>query len=385
MRIQLIPPNEDLRLHDLYSYDILDSEEEEDFNNLLEVATHICQCPIAAITFIDEDRQWIKSGKNINFKTTKREDGICAHTILGKNVMIVNDTSLDERFVKNPFVDCENGIRFYAGAPIVSGNGYNLGTVCVIDNQPRELDPEQIKILSILSGHVSKLLDLRLKNKVLKQRSEEYIQMEKLLLQKTMKDHEVERSFISTELHENIAQSLAATRFYLDLAEGSDESKDEWIRKSKANLHDLIDQVSNLSKAILPTTMKTFELKDILQTLLDQFSDQTQIKTTLYYEGHDDFNPETSITIYRIVEEQLKNVKQHSKATQVTVIMNVFQNASICIRDNGVGIDLKSFQKGTGFNQILSRIDGLNGTMDIGGYIGRGSELTAVIPLNGRE
>ena len=128
----------------------MDSDAEHEFDDLLEVAAHIYGCPIAAITFIDNNRQWLKSKIGIDTKESPREVSFCSHIILENKVLVVQDAKEDERFCDNPVVTSGVRIRFYAGAPIISKAGYRLGAVCVIDNQPRELAKEQTRMLRII-------------------------------------------------------------------------------------------------------------------------------------------------------------------------------------------------------------------------------------------
>ena len=133
MKIAPLPIDEESRIKDLQSYSILDSEKEKDYDELVELASQICDCPIALITFVDKERQWFKAGKQMEEKETIRDIAFCSHTILQNEVMIVTDARSDERFFDNPLVTGELQIGFYAGAPIISSAGHKLGAVCVID------------------------------------------------------------------------------------------------------------------------------------------------------------------------------------------------------------------------------------------------------------
>lgn len=383
MRIASLPLNEDLRLQDLYTYDILDSEAEREFDDLLEVAAQIYGCPIAAITFIDKDRQFIKAHKGLgdHMTETPRDIAFCAHTILQNEVMLVPDATQDSRFCENPLVTDGLYVRFYAGAPIVSNAGYKLGSICVIDRQPRELKEEETKMLTILSQQVSKLLELRLKNKLLKKRAEEQLKLEKQLLHKVLLEQENSALQISTALHENIAQGLAATRFYLELAGEDSLAKDELIHKSRSNVEQLVQQVRELSQAITPTTLREFCLEELLQNLLSHYYNKTATDTTLIYQGARQLPSAVAMAVYRIVEEQLKNIQQHAGATTVDINLLVSKCVHLCIKDDGVGVDLKLFQKGIGIQKILSRVENLNGDMDFSGAPGGGCQLVITIPL----
>jgi GAF domain-containing protein len=135
MKEAAILQDEDLRLKELQSYNILDTEGERDFDQLVELATLICQSEISLVTLIDKDRQWFKARKGLSIHETPRQVSFCAHTILQDEVFVVHDAAEDERFWDNPLVTDAPHIRFYAGAPIVSESGFNLGTVCVIDKR----------------------------------------------------------------------------------------------------------------------------------------------------------------------------------------------------------------------------------------------------------
>lgn len=169
------PPivDESSRLADLVSYGILDSAPEQSYDDLTQLAAAICRTPISLITLLDDRRQWFKSRLGLDVPETPREQAFCAHAIRERTPMIVPDALRDSRFVDNPLVTGSPGIRFYAGAPICSSNGFNLGTICVIDVRPRHLDPSQIAALQVLSAQVSRLLDLRRMVRDLEVRSHE--------------------------------------------------------------------------------------------------------------------------------------------------------------------------------------------------------------------
>lgn len=168
MKISSMPENEQERLEAIESYHILDTENEQDFDDIIELASQVCDTPIALITLIDQNRQWFKSKTGLDIKETHRNLSFCAHAIHMNDVMIVSDTSQDERFFDNPLVTSEPYIRFYAGMPLITGKGYKLGTLAVIDRKPRELSDQQLKALRILGKQVVNLLDLRIRNLELK-------------------------------------------------------------------------------------------------------------------------------------------------------------------------------------------------------------------------
>lgn len=156
-----LPDDEAARLDAVGRYKILDTAPEEAFNEVVQSAARICQTPTALITFIDRDRQWIKARVGSDLSEIKRGVSLCAHTILQPDVLVVPDMRSDLRFADNPLVVAEPYARFYAGAPLITPEGYALGTLCVIDDAPRTITPEQREMLLALGRQVISQLQLR--------------------------------------------------------------------------------------------------------------------------------------------------------------------------------------------------------------------------------
>jgi signal transduction histidine kinase len=160
--MKLLAEHEIARLEVLRQYQILDTVCEAAFDDLTLLAAQICKTPVALISLIDECRQWFKSKVGLDAESISREIGFCSHTILQPNeLFIVPDTLLNQQFANNPLVTCDPYIRFYAGVPLVTPDGYALGTLCVIDRVPRNLSPEQQNSLRILSRQVMSQFELR--------------------------------------------------------------------------------------------------------------------------------------------------------------------------------------------------------------------------------
>jgi GAF domain-containing protein len=156
-----IPADEEERLRELDRLGVLGSDSDVHMDRLVELASLTFAVPMAAISLVTSDRQWFLAQRGLPVKETPREVAFCAHAIMANAVMVVPNALEDERFRTNPLVTAEPQIRFYAGAPLRSENGHNLGTLCVIDRRPLEPNPHQLRQLALLSDLVMRELELR--------------------------------------------------------------------------------------------------------------------------------------------------------------------------------------------------------------------------------
>jgi GAF domain-containing protein len=155
------PADEVARLMALDDYDVLDTEPESGFDDLTAIAAQVCQTPIALVSLVDAHRQWFKSRHGLDATETPREVAFCAHAILESGPFIVPEARLDPRFDDNPLSIGAPHVQFYAGAPLRTACGRALGTLCVIDHQPRQLSAEQLDSLRRLGRQVMSQLELR--------------------------------------------------------------------------------------------------------------------------------------------------------------------------------------------------------------------------------
>lgn len=149
------------RAEALESYRILDTPRERDFDELAEIASEVCEAPIAVVNLVSTNRQWFKAEVGLGVRETPFETSFCGHAILAADFMMVPDATKDARFNCNPLVTGEPKLRFYAGALIKTAEGLPLGTMCVLDYRPRELDAHQMRVLRLLARQAMTLIELR--------------------------------------------------------------------------------------------------------------------------------------------------------------------------------------------------------------------------------
>ncbi len=200
-----MPDDEPARLAALHDAQVLDTPPEDDFDDIALLASEICGTPMGLLSFVDTDRQWVKAKVGIELEQTHRDVAFCAHAVTGKELLEVPDTAVDPRFAENPLVFGEQNFRFYAGAPVLLDGTHTVGTVCVIDKEPRELTTGQRRALRSLARHASVQLELRRYARRAGEVADRLRQLDR------MKD-----SFLSNVSHE-LRTPLSSIRGYLEM------------------------------------------------------------------------------------------------------------------------------------------------------------------------
>lgn len=326
------PKNERERLRAVRNYDILDTEKEADFDQIVELASFIAGTPISTITLIDENRQWFKSRIGLDDHETPREVSFCGHAILDKDIMIVNDASRDRRFSDNPYVTGKPDIRFYAGMPLTTGEGYSLGTLCVIDSVPRTLTKEQIKALGMLRDQVLNLFELRKANLELK-RSREL--QERLI---SIIGHD-----LRAPMNAILGVVLLAEKYNLP----PDELKESLfhIRKRVADANTLLLNLlewakNNIEKGSLKTlaiNLKTVveEVIDPIKTSFEEKNNRIEIQMS-----EDDYVYAVKNFISFAIRNLLMNANKFTAKGKISVTSRKAPDSIMLeISDTGVGID----------------------------------------------
>jgi len=224
------PANESKRLQDVYRTQLLDTPEEKEFDEIVQLASDLCNTPISLITLLDTERQWFKAKVGLDASETSREVSFCGHAILQNEIFEVPDALKDIRFSDNPLVTDGPEIRFYAGMPLVTESGSRLGTLCVIDTTPRVLTERQRFALKVLASNVIKVAELRSKNRQLHHLTEN------------------QKRIISIVAHD-VRNPLAAIKSVIDLKKDDfidEQTAAEMLSLVSVQLDSTLDMVDNV-------------------------------------------------------------------------------------------------------------------------------------------
>lgn len=334
-----IPENESERLENLESYNILDTLPEEDYDNITKIAAQICETPIALVSLVDSKRQWFKSRYGVDATETPKEYAFCAHAINKPlEPFIINDARIDERFHDNPLVVDQPNVIFYAGIPLTDGESSSVGTLCVIDHQPKSLSESQVETLKVLSKQVVNLLKLRKSNQTLSKTLEELkVKNEELEKFAYLAAHDLKSPLLNIS---NLAQIIKQD-YKLDIDDAGLNML-ELIIKSSEDLTSLVDGLLsyNTRDSILNKEKEVISLKEFESDLQDNIiKHYKEVNFTL-----NSSLSEIEVNKYgfnQIIRELVNNAIRYNDKNQVNIALNICETAShyrILVQDNGPGI-----------------------------------------------
>lgn len=395
----MLPQNETARLQVLRQYQILDTICETAFDDLTLLAAEICGTPIALISLIDESRQWFKSKVGLEAESTPRDLAFCSHAIQQPNdVLIIPDTLLDDRFVANPLVTSDPHIRFYAGAPLITPEGYALGTLCVIDRVPREFSPKQVQALRSLSRQVIAQLELRRNlHKLERITTAERQQIEDLI------------SALSHDMRTPLLATRATLRAVLGGAFGS--ITDTWkhvledCRQANEDLLKLVESLLDISRHKIDVAKnlncEILDWKNIFVQAIIHIDTNWKRKCPIYYKISSSLPTVygDELEIKRVVQNLLDNAVRVNKQKQ-EVILEVeplgVDKVKVSVSDCGPGITLQQKEKlfyrfsqgrgrpgGAGLGLYLCRqiVEAHGGTIGVETTVGEGSTFWFTLPV----
>jgi len=354
-----IPHNESERLEALASFKILDTSPEADFDELTSLASEICQTPIALVSLIDEKRQWFKSAHGFSVSETPRELAFCAHTIVNQNeIMVVNDARRDARFAQNPLVTGDPSVIFYAGVPLVTDDGYAVGSLCVIDHEPKQLTDRQLRAMRTLAKQVLTQMELRRKIATLQKANEGLLEANTFI-----------QKFATTAAHDikNPLSSILLTSQALQmrLKAGDDRTKSlvDLTISSSRKLMTLVDEMLQYSTApaTLITNQQSIELNKLLKNVVELIDIPQSITVNFPRTNH--LLICSGVALEQIFINLITNaVRYNDKAEGVIDIRFSDQGDAyqFKVTDNGMGIAEKNLVKIFEKDVILNVIDRFN-------------------------
>ena len=391
----IIPNNEKSRINELSSFNILDTLPEKDYDEITKLASNICQTNIALISLVDTDRQWFKSKVGLEAPQTPREYAFCAHAInKPDDILIVEDTHEDIRFHDNPLVTDAPFLKFYAGAPLVTKNGLALGTLCVLDNQPKQLTEKQLESLKALSHQVINLLEARRNNLILK---------EKITLLKEQNQNL--QGFAHHAAHD-LKSPLNTIDGFIEMflakhAKDISESGTEIIgkiKKSSGKLKSLIDGLLHHSSLedINLREKETICTKEVLKQIKLLFSANED--TQFFLNSKKDEIEMNRTVLDKILFNLVSNAVKYSDKETTIVSINIIEDNShylFTITDNGSGIPHEKLDKifnmfeiatgkdkfghrgnGIGLASVKKLVEKLNGTISVKSKLQEGSTFS---------
>jgi signal transduction histidine kinase len=334
------PTNESKRLEALRSLNILDTLPEKEYDQITQLVASICDTPVAMISLLDEDRQWFKSKVGTNHCETDRKYSFCNYAIASsEDILEIFDARQDDRFTDNPLVHGNEQVIFYAGAPLKDQNGYALGTLCVIDHQPRTLSKKQKQGMIFLANQVTKLLELHAINQGLKETQN----------QLTEKNNQL-RSFAGVVSHD-MKMPLANMIVTIDILKAKykdklDQTGLDYLNNLKNSSFQLSDYISNI--------LTHYESDSITnnEESLDQFDVHLLIEDIVeMLDIGDDCEisfPEDSYEIYtnRVALEQILlnligNSLKYNDKPKIEIEIDFKEEPDFYrffVKDNGIGI-----------------------------------------------
>lgn len=356
MREAATPENEAQRLQALFDYHVLDTDPEQAFDQLTALASQICETPIALVSLIDETRQWFKSHHGLDATETPRRVAFCSHAILQDQIFEIPDSTQDERFSDNPLVISEPKVIFYAGAPLQTPDGHNLGTLCVIDHHPNHLSEKQKNALRIIANQVVTQLELRKNIRVKDQIHTELMDLLNLVGKKNAELNQFS-SRAAHDLKAPLARIKSMVEFCLeDLNHGKTEQVIEnchFIKQSCTDLDSLIQDIVDLTRAELTSkgSEKINFRKIIAQSLgeVEKLAEDLNVHINYKIDVNKDFFSQ-AIRIQQIIYNLASNGVKYSNPEQASKYVKILiedteSGVIIKIKDNGLGIPEKYQEK----------------------------------------
>jgi len=347
------PKTEIQRLFELNSFNILDTPTQIEYDEITLLASTICKTPIALVSLIDEDRQWFKSHHGLEASETPRDISFCGHAINQDDLFEINNALEDERFSDNPLATGEPRVIFYAGQPLISSKGNNLGTLCVIDHESRELNQEQKEAMKVLAKHVITQMEYELSNTKLKDSLYKIkTQKEELIESSKLKTLGIMAGGIAHEINNPLGIISLYSKQMMKSIEKDKFTKEELINSCKS-IENTVVRISNIIKALKNISrdssqddveeVKLSEILDDVLMLCHEKSKDTGITIDLISKIKTDtvfFSPgQLAQVLMNLVSNSVDAIENQKEKWIKLTINDVGENIKISCTDSGKSID----------------------------------------------
>ena len=393
-----IPANEPQRQLAVERYNILDSLPESCFDDITALMSHISGAPISLITLLDRDRNYLKSHHGVPFSESPRNISFCGHAINeASSILIIEDARLDERFAGNPLVT-EHDAIFYAGVPLVTPDGYKLGTLCLFDQKPRTLNSETISALKMMAHQVELLLDLRLKNAML------------ISTKNNLERHNSELAKFARAISHDIKSPLTSLLFLTDAAVAETDASGsslqlKMLNKIKNSALTLSDYTDNLLQYYMADEtnrglIEQVNVAEVLSEVTLLFGSSKEVNITL--SAHIDTVNTNRASLSQVLLNLVSNAAKYSDKVQTKITVSCIElgeYVQFSVQDNGMGIPLQEVDdifdlfettnradrhgnigSGIGLHSVKRLVENLGGSIWVSSTIGEGSTFTFTLP-----
>jgi signal transduction histidine kinase len=394
------PHNESERLRALRSYEVLDTLSEREYDQLTAIASQICGCRMSLISLIDEDRQWFKARVGLDVSETAREFAFCAHAIHEpRKTLVVPDARLDNRFHDNPLVTGDPHLAFYAGVPLVNEDGMSLGTLCVLDSEPKTLSESQLIALNALADQVMALLELR--------RSK--IALEKTLGNLEEKNRELEQfAFIAAHDLKSPLNGISSLTDVL-IESHSEVFQQDGIRMLNA-IRGSSQQLSSLITGLLDyyrldssnqETASPIKREELTSQVMNLFGGDSSVEFQFAIQP-DTINTHGPVLL-QVLLNLVGNAIKYSDKAKTIVKLEIEEHKNgyrIVVADNGAGIDSRFHDKlfelfetasssdrfgkrgnGIGLATVKKLVNRIGGSIRFFSELGKGTTFEFTMPL----
>jgi signal transduction histidine kinase len=353
MAAAAIPLDEHSRLFELRRYQVLDSDPEEAFDGLTRLACQLTQTPYALVSLTDETRQWFKARVGVTLQEIPREWAPCAHVVFERRSIVCKDMRLDARFADNPLVTGPPHVRFYAGIALVTPRGAILGTLAVMDTEPRELSPPQLEGLNLLGQQVVDQLELRAAYRDLIALRAGEKDIERRLRSERME----EAQRLAAELHDGVGQDLVGISMMLDAVLQTPAARLQAVNEPIAHATQLLRRAIGRCRQVAEGyggfLVRYNGVVGALQHFVRSFTD-TPLQ--IHFHGIDVslgcIDEAMAYHLFGIGREAIANAVRHSGGNAVHVrIHHGDGHIELTVEDNGIGLSGRSdVQKRLGFS-----------------------------------